>query len=170
MSGSVSRVLYPRYADGDHYTGPAVAGRLCRQVSPSARNLPAGFCPGQATGLLGLAGGGVFHAVTVTDDAVRSYRTISPLPKPRKAPAVSFLWHCPAGHPGRSLAAAAPCPARTFLRSFHSGGRPTHSEWHYRRNTIDRKGCFGSNTIFCGFLETFLPTAVMVSIVRRQRA
>jgi len=36
--------------------------------------------PGQAAGILGLAGGGVCHAKTVTDFAVRSYRTISPLP------------------------------------------------------------------------------------------
>jgi len=32
------------------------------------------------TGLLGLAGGGVCPAGAVTDAAVRSYRTISPLP------------------------------------------------------------------------------------------
>ena len=32
--------------------------------------------------LLGLAGGGVYPAVDVTVDAVRSYRTISPLPVP----------------------------------------------------------------------------------------
>jgi len=36
--------------------------------------------PGQ---LLGLAGGGVYPAGVVTDAAVRSYRTISPLPVPR---------------------------------------------------------------------------------------
>jgi len=31
---------------------------------------------------LGLAGGGVCHADVVTDTAVRSYRTFSPLPEP----------------------------------------------------------------------------------------
>jgi hypothetical protein len=113
-SGSVSRVLYP-FRDGDHYTGPIVANRLCRQVSPSACNLPAGLRPGRATGMLGLAGGGVCRAVAVTDDAVRSYRTISPLPTASRPKAVYFLWHCPAGHPGRPLAATVPCPARTFL-------------------------------------------------------
>jgi len=39
--------------------------------------------PGPGNRLLGLAGGGVYRAGTVTDAAVRSYRTISPLPVPR---------------------------------------------------------------------------------------
>ena len=40
--------------------------------------------------LLGLAPGGVFPAVPITGDAVRSYRTISPLP-----PMVSHkVWRC----------------------------------------------------------------------------
>jgi len=32
------------------------------------------------TGILGLAGGGVCPAIDITADAVRSYRTFSPLP------------------------------------------------------------------------------------------
>ena len=44
-----------------------------------------GSWSGRLTGLFGLAGGGVCRAVAVTDDAVRSYRTISPLPVPRRA-------------------------------------------------------------------------------------
>jgi len=40
--------------------------------------------PGQAAGILGLAGGGVCHAKTVTGFAVRSCRTISPLPVSRQ--------------------------------------------------------------------------------------
>ena len=59
--------------------------------------------------LLGLAPGGVFPAVSITGDAVRSYRTISPLP-PMVSPkgdsmrlAVCFLWHCPWGRPRRPL-------------------------------------------------------------------
>jgi len=35
---------------------------------------------GPCRGILGLAGGGVCHAISVTRNAVRSYRTISPLP------------------------------------------------------------------------------------------
>ena len=47
-------------------------------------------------GLLALAPGGVCRAPTVTSRAVRSYRTISPLPVPRERPsAVCFLWHFP---------------------------------------------------------------------------
>jgi len=51
-------------------------------------DLPAGFlsaCGGNAraehTGILGLAGGGVCRADSVTKIAVRSYRTFSPLPE-----------------------------------------------------------------------------------------
>ena len=54
--------------------------------------------------LFGLAPGGVYHAVPVAGDAVRSYRTLSPLPAGRKAaPAVCFLWHFPWGRPRRAL-------------------------------------------------------------------
>jgi len=66
--------------------------------------------------LLGLAGGGVFPAGDVAAAAVRSYRTISPLPEPREGPsAVCFLWHFPWDYSRWPLATTAPCPARTFL-------------------------------------------------------
>jgi len=53
--------------------------------------------PGPSNQLLGLAGGGVCPADDVTVAAVRSCRTISPLPVPgRFGPsAVYFLWHFP---------------------------------------------------------------------------
>jgi hypothetical protein len=63
--------------------------------------------------LFGLAPGGVYPAAAVTGGAVRSYRTVSPLPvrySPRNisragiARAVCFLWHFPWGHPRRPLA------------------------------------------------------------------
>ena len=82
-SGSVSRVLYSRGSDG-HYTRPAVASRFCRQVSPSASNLPAVDIRAEQHSILGLAGGGVCLAGAVTGAAVRSCRTISPLPVPRR--------------------------------------------------------------------------------------
>jgi len=51
----------------------------------------------RATRLLsGLASGGVCRASTVTSGAVRSYRTLSPLPALRQA--VCFLLHCPASY------------------------------------------------------------------------
>ena len=46
--------------------------------------------------LLGLAPSGVYHAAVVAAGAVRSYRTLSPLPAgARRGPAVCFLWHFP---------------------------------------------------------------------------
>ena len=45
--------------------------------------------------LFGLAPGGVFPATTVANRAVRSYRTISPLPTLKAEQAVYFLWHFP---------------------------------------------------------------------------
>ncbi len=63
---SVSAVIYLR---------PTVTSRLkrpTRRVKPRAK----------LTGIFGLAGGGVCPADAVTDTAVRSCRTISPLPVP----------------------------------------------------------------------------------------
>ena len=53
--------------------------------------------------LFGLAPGGVYRAAPVARRAVRSYRTLSPLPAIRRQPAVCFLWHCPWGRPRRVL-------------------------------------------------------------------
>ena len=67
--------------------------------------------------LFGLAPGGVCRAASVAGSAVRSYRTLSPLPTvvlqalaglPRRSAlsrrrAVCFLWHFPWGYPRRSL-------------------------------------------------------------------
>ena len=61
--------------------------------------------------LLGLAPGGVFPAAAVAGGAVRSYRTISPLPPagyPRDRLAVCFLWHFPWGCPRRALPGTVP--------------------------------------------------------------
>jgi hypothetical protein len=46
---------------------------------------------------------------------VVSYTTVSPLPGAVRPPAVCFLWHFPAGHPGWALPTTLPCGARTFL-------------------------------------------------------
>ena len=51
--------------------------------------------------------------LAVAGSAVRSYRTVSPLPA--RTQAVCFLWHCPWGRPRRPLAATADPGARTFL-------------------------------------------------------
>ena len=52
--------------------------------------------------LFGLASGGVFHAVSVAGNAVRSYRTFSPFPASEKAGSF-FLWHFPLSRPNRTL-------------------------------------------------------------------
>ena len=63
--------------------------------------------------LSGLASGGVYLAPVVTNEAVRSYRTLSPLPAFRQA--VYFLLHCPASHLDWPLTSTLPYEARTFL-------------------------------------------------------
>ena len=107
----VSRVLCPagtrtpRPRDG-HSSGTPVARRLARPTRAAARK------PADHKGLardppplFGLAPGGVCRAVGVAVDAVRSYRTLSPLPcEDLPRPAVCFLWHCPWGRPRRPLA------------------------------------------------------------------
>jgi len=80
-------------------------GRLDPDIIPK-RVLAHGFAPS----LFGLAPGGVCHAAGVTVGAVRSYRTISPLPRPtQRAAAVCFLWHCPWVRTRRMLSGTA-CP------------------------------------------------------------
>ncbi len=57
---------------------------------------------------------------------VRSYRTVSPLP--RLVGAVCFLWHFPEGHPWWTLSTTLPCGARTFLpQTIAARGRAARS-------------------------------------------
>ena len=49
------------------------------------------------------------------DLLVRSYRTVSPLPIPRRGEAVCFLWHFPCPRGRWALPTTASCGARTFL-------------------------------------------------------
>src|SRR5215813_41727 len=82
--------------------------------------------------LLALAPGGVCRAGQVTLTAVRSYRTVSPLPRGafRRPVAVYFLWHCPSTRADWPLASTLPCGARTFLplpRAAAAGVHPGHS-------------------------------------------
>ena len=87
--------------------GPASPRRLAR---PTRTTGPETACPtprGAApSSLFGLAPGGVCRAAAVAGGAVRSYRTLSPLPagrrsRPRRA--VCSLWHFPWGRPRRAL-------------------------------------------------------------------
>ena len=128
-SHPVSRVLWPLRA-GDHPSVNAITGILqpfgcaaypdAQASSPRTRPRP--------RGLLGLAPSGVCRAVTVTDDAVGPYPAVSP--SPARKPAVCFLWHCPAGHPGWALPTTLLCGARTFL---DSSRLPRSPGWLVRR-------------------------------------
>ena len=79
--------------------------------------------------LLGLAPGGVFPAAAVTGGAVRSYRTVSPLPPVRPRP--EAVRRCPfcGTVPGVAPAGRYPAPylrgARTFLPPPSGGERPS---------------------------------------------
>ena len=108
---------------------PAGAGEKAislsgRYPAPVRRS---GHGTGRSMGaLFGLAPGEVFHAPTLTRRAVGSYPAFSPLPRPLRAAAVSFLWHCLSRHPfGRRSRVyprpcrgyAAPCPVEFGLSS-----------------------------------------------------
>ncbi len=133
MSGSVSRVLYPQRGGG-HYTGPAVADRLCRKVSPTARNLPAVKRPGRTHSFLVLQAVGFAMPSPLPATRCALTAPFHPYLCPEGPSAVSFLWHCPAGRPGRPLAATVPCPARTFLRISYNPAtaRPTQCYYYTR--------------------------------------
>ena len=119
-----------RTIDG-HSSGTPVAGRLTRPTRAAARKpacrRPKG--PGRPP-LLGLAPGGVYHAVPVAGDAVRSYRTLSPLPVgPKPDRRFAFCGTFPGVAPAGRY--PAPCfrGARTFLPPpgfpVAEGGHPT---------------------------------------------
>ena len=61
-------------------------------------------------------------ATPVASRAVRSYRTLSPLPPRRKPRAVCFLWHFPWARAPQALPGTLPCGARTFLRAHAATG------------------------------------------------
>ena len=104
----------------DHSSRTAVTSRLkqpTRTARPDQADMPF---------LFGLAPGGVYHAALIAENAVRSYRTLSPLPT--QVPAVCFLWHFPWGRPRRALPGTVNPWSPDFppRRSFDSwrGGRP----------------------------------------------
>ena len=118
----------PCGAMDDHSSGTSVTGRLARPTrAAAAETRLAGAGPEGPAGrppLCGLAPGGVCHAAAVAGNAVRSYRTLSPLPaaasdggRRRSALCGTFPGVTPAGcYP-------APCfrGARTFLPSAPKG-------------------------------------------------
>ena len=92
---------------GDHSSGTTFARRLKQPTRMTGGN------GAHKPSLFGFAPGGVYHAATVTGLAVRSYRTLSPLPveNGRSALCGTFPGVAPAGrYPAPSLHGA-----RTFL-------------------------------------------------------
>jgi len=110
----------PSSVVGDHFSGTPLARGLQRPTRESWRAGPA------HPPLFGLSPGGVCRAVPVTRDAVRSYRTFSPLPRKdlRPSGAVCFLWHFPWDRSRFPLGTTLPCGARTFLAAAGQARHP----------------------------------------------
>ncbi len=104
----------PGSVGDSHSSGTHVTVRLERPTRGHAR---AARCSTKLHApLFGLAPGGVYPAAAVATSAVRSYRTISPLPPVMKTgSAVSFLWHFPWALAPQALPGTLPYGARTFL-------------------------------------------------------
>jgi len=88
----------------DHSSGTRLAARLTRPTRTAERESSCAVLAQPS--LFGLAPGGVYPAAPVARGAVRSCRTVSPLPAgclAALARAVCFLWHCPWGRPRRRL-------------------------------------------------------------------
>ena len=84
-SGPVSRVLSLDKRGGGHFSRTPIARRLQQPTRESVANRTGSRPPKASCSLFGLAPGGVYPASRVTSTAVRSYRTISPLPDPGSA-------------------------------------------------------------------------------------
>ena len=109
-----------RARDG-HSSATPVARRLKQPTRTATRTRVGAHAP--LPSLFGLAPGGVCRAAAVAGSAVRSYRTVSPLPRPtRNAPRRSALCGTV---PGVAPAGRYPAPslhgARTFLPGPESG-------------------------------------------------
>src|SRR5271165_2777940 len=118
-----------------HSSGTPVAGRL---EQPTRATRPTDEAPPAPEGasaslLFGLAPGGACRAADVAARAVRSCRTLSPLPWRRTLRpdgwAVCFLWRFPWGRPRRTLSGAASVWSPDFP-PLRSGGRP--ADWRNR--------------------------------------
>jgi len=98
----VSRVLFRPKAEMTIPLGRLLPGASRDRPGRRSGNRRAGLSAGVPP-LFGLAPGGVCRAAPVTGGAVRSYRTVSPLPVGRSPPAVCSLLHFPWGRPRRAL-------------------------------------------------------------------
>jgi hypothetical protein len=107
-SRPVSRVLCVLRRDS-HSSRPGVTARL--QQPTRGR-----YGPHHSPLIWSCSGWGLPCHATLSPHAVRSYRTLSPLPDPLAGPsAVCSLLHWPSAHAAQELPGTLPCGARTFL-------------------------------------------------------
>jgi hypothetical protein len=125
-SRPVSRLLCPRGCrGGGHPSGTGVAAGLVRSTRGLGRASLRGRVAAAGTSPIRPCSGWGLPSRPVTRPLVRSYRTVSPLPRaPAGRSAVCSLWHCPAGRPDWRLASTLPCGGRTFLDPGGPGPRP----------------------------------------------
>ena len=108
-SGPVSRILFP--LRGENHSS---AARITAAVEQPTRTLERTRA-GPLRPYLVLLRRGFAVPSTLTCDAVRSYRTVSPLPRSEERSAVCFLLHFPSRHRAWPLASLLPVGVRTFL-------------------------------------------------------
>ena len=126
--GSVPPRSWSSGGDGQS-SGTPVAERLVRPTRAAARRSARHSRERGCLPLLfGLAPGGVFRAAAVAGGAVRSYRTVSPLPAARSSATDRRCTFC-GTFPGVAPAGRYPAPylrgARTFLPPPEGGERPS---------------------------------------------
>jgi hypothetical protein len=112
----------PGSVEGNHPSGTRVAARLERPTRKLLRAAGAGSVA-RAFPYLVLLQVGFAVPPNVATGAVRSYRTLSPLPSPHccDAWAVCSLLHFPWARAPQALPGTLPCGARTFLCQWRSG-------------------------------------------------
>jgi hypothetical protein len=107
-SRPVSRVLFALRRDS-HSSRPHVTVRL-KQPTREQRG------PRYRSPIRSCSGWGLPCHAALSPRAVRSYRTVSPLPDPLAGPsAVCSLLHWPSARAAQALPGTLPCGARTFL-------------------------------------------------------
>jgi hypothetical protein len=131
-SRPVSRVLFPAPSVGRRPSISAYRRRQAHAVHPQARTgrprAPARTGQANLTGPSRPCSG--WGLPSRADHPARWWSLTPPFHPYRPAescptsPAVCFLWHCPAGHPGLPLATTLPCGARTFLGGAVAPTRP----------------------------------------------
>jgi len=112
----------PGSVEGNHPSGARVAARLERPTRKLLRAAGAGSVA-RVFPYLVLLQVGFAVPPNVATGAVRSYRTLSPLPSPHCccAWAVCSLLHFPWARAPQALPGTLPCGARTFLCQWRSG-------------------------------------------------